>query len=102
MKWTPLLVLALLIAGCQPAADSAKTEPAPENPQASQTTNAQPTGDGGGIAPYTGTPIPNAPIQGAENVGGAGGGGVGQAAKDRAKRAAGQAGGSSLDQMGGE
>jgi hypothetical protein len=102
MKWTPLLVLALLLAGCQPPAEAAKPEAPPENPQASQTTTSQPAGDGGGIRPYTGTPLPNAPIQGAENVGGAGGGGVGQAAKDRAKRAAGQAGGSSLDQMGGE
>lgn len=84
-----LAILASLAIGCDKPKDES-TEPA-QTPTAEA---SQPSG-GGGIAPMTTAPIPNAPISGSESVQG-GGSAVGQVAKDRAKSLG---GGSSIDQM---
>ncbi len=102
MKSVWLLPLALLLAACQPPADSADTQ-APETPPA---VNAEPTASGqgsGGVQIHTGGAGGAAPVTGTESLGG-GGSGVGAAAKSAAKRAAGTASQGSVGQndMGGE
>lgn len=76
-----------------------KPEPLAEPPAGEQT--SAPSGGGGDsigiISPAAGT---SAPVTNTDSVQGAGGGSVGSAAKDQARKAGGQMGGSSLDQMG--
>lgn len=97
MKRIALLALALcaLAVGCKE-----KEEPLADPPKGEQT-SAQPGGGGQGgigiVSPAAGT---SSPVTNSDSVAGAGGGGVGAAAKDQARRAAGKAGSSSLDQLG--
>ena len=92
----PLAIgLGVLLSGCsQPA----PAEPAPADP-VTQSTPAPTEGGGnqGGVQVHGGGAGMAAPVTGTENLQG-GGGGVNQAAKDRARQAAGQTG-SSLGQL---
>ena len=88
-RWLPLVVLALVVAGCSgPAPEAAAPAPAQAQPAAAQTQETvTPIMPGGGAA---------TPVAGTDSVRGAGGGGVQQAAKASAQGAAAEAGGGSL------
>lgn len=84
-----LAILASLAIGCAPAEKASEPVVSVESRSApgEQSVNPSPMGAGaGGLAP----------VQGSENVTGAGGGGVQQSAKDAARRAAGSAGGTTM------
>jgi len=97
MKGLLLCSLACLIGfGCAPKPEpQASSQTAPTStPQTGAGTSAAPAGVGssgaGNIVPIG----PNAggitPVAGGEDIGGGGGGGIGQAAKNQARKAAGQ------------
>lgn len=91
---TGLIAAGVLLVGC-----TAKEEPAPATtePTAQVAPDATRQGGQGGVQVHGAGAGIVAPVTGTENLQG-GGGGVNQAAKDRAKQAAGRSG-SSLDQL---
>ncbi len=92
-----LLLLSLLLVGCQPAgeANSANNAATSSEPSATANPTPAPTGNSGGVAPMTsGAAGGMTPMSGTESVQGDGGGSVGMAAKDYAKRKIGSGAGS--------
>lgn len=104
MKRLAPFALGLLLIGCSSAPQPSTTDPTstnqqqPTNTPGVTTSQNDPQGQGG-IAPMTTAPVGTAPVSGSESLQG-GGSSVGNVAKDRAKQAAGTAGGSSLGQAG--
>lgn len=104
MKLTALLLLlSLLLVGCQPGgeANAANNSATSSDPSASTNPSGQPgaqttpTGNSGGVAPMaSGAAGGMTPMSGTESVQGDGGGSVGMAAKDYAKRKIGSGAGS--------
>lgn len=104
MKRIALLVIGCVAIGCSNAPQPSTTDPTSTNQQQPTstpgvTTSQNDTQGQGGIAPMTTAPVGTAPVSGSESLQG-GGSNVGNVAKDRAKQAAGTAGGSSLSQAG--
>ena len=81
------------VVGCAAPPNPIQTKDARPSPQAPATptsSNASPSGAGGGIAPMAPNTGGITPVAGTDSVEGAGGGSVGIAAKNAAKKAASQ------------
>ncbi len=89
------IVVLAVVFGCSKPSSNTPAEPA--SPAASS--SRSPAGGGGGdtVTPLGGPELGGAtPVAGGDNLGETTGGGIGSAAKDMARRAAGQAGGAGM------
>jgi hypothetical protein len=100
LHYLAVIVLGLTVLGC----NSGDTKPEKaSNEQPGSTAKAPDKGGPVDSEPYIVSPAAggSSPVIGSDSIGG-GGSGVGDAVKSRAKDVAGKAGGSSLDQLGGD